>query len=146
MKKKPTKPHDSFTQSDKHVLNGVKLYPWTATREIASQSMGLLYPEIGDEGWDQYRRTKVYPGALKDTIICLWICTQKEDQVDNADAAPIDAYRRARKWAAGLGIHKLGSNAFWQAYKKFAEIIKQVESAKTAPKVDTVEEPDEGNE
>lgn len=147
MTKKPAKKPDAFTKSDKHVLNGTKLYPWTAEREIAAQSMGLLYPEIGADGWDQYRRTKIYPGALKDTIIVLWLCTQTPEQVDDADSAPIEAYRQARKWAAKLGIHRVGSDAFWQAYGKFAAIIKQVEDSKTTPKIDHPgEEPDEGND
>lgn len=145
-KKKTSKPRDSFTESDKHVLHGTKLYPWTAGREIASQAMGLLYPEIGKEGWDQYRRTKVYPGALKDTIICLWICTQTETQVDDADVAPVEAYRQARKWAASLGIHKLGSDAFWQAYNKFADIVMEARRAMTAPKVEPGDDDHDPNE
>lgn len=145
MKKKPAKKRDAFTDSDKHVLHGIKLFPWTAARAIAGQSCGMLYPDIGKEGWDQYRRTKLYPGAVKDVILCLWLCTQTEDQVDMADAAPLDAYRQARAWATGLGIHKTGSDAFWQAYAKFSDIMTEVDSSITTPKIDTDEEPDDPN-
>lgn len=145
MKKKKKKP-DAFVSSDKHVLDGTKLYPWTPSRIIAGQAMGLLYPEIGKEGWDQYRRTKTYPGALRDTIICLWLCSRTEEQVDDADCAPVEAYRQARSWAAGLGIAKLGSDAFWQAYGKFASIMGEVDESITVPKVEPGEEPDEGND
>lgn len=141
-KKKP----DAFTDSDKHVLHGTKLFPWTPARIIAGQSMGLLYPEIGKDGWDQYKRTKIYPGALRDTIICLWLCTRNEIQVDEADSAPQEAYRQARSWATALKIHKAGSNEFWQAYAKFAEIMGEVDESFTVPKVEPGEEPDEGNE
>lgn len=143
--KKKSKP-DSFVSSDKHVLDGIKLFPWTPNRVIAAQALGMLYPEIGKEGWDQYRRTKKYPGCLKDVIICLWLCSIPEDEVDEADAAPQEAYRRARKWAAGLGLHNVQSNAFWQAYAKFADIVTEVDNSFTTPKVEPGEEADEGNE
>lgn len=146
MKKKTAKKKDAFTKSDKHVLNGIKLFPWTPSRIIAAQAMGLLYPEIGKDGWDQYRRTKVYPGAVKDVIICLWLCAQTNDRVDEADAAPVEAYSEARRWAAGLGIHKPGSDQFWQAYVKFSEIIKEVDDSATVPKGDNDEEAPDPNE
>lgn len=144
-RKKKARKADPFTQSDKHVLDGVRLFPWTPSRVIAAQTMGMLYPEIGKEGWDQYRRTKVYPGAVKDVIICLWLCTQNEEEVDLADCAPVEAYNQARKWAASLGIHDIKGNPFWQAYNKFAEIMGQVDKAMTFPK-NSGEEPDEGND
>lgn len=133
---KKSKPRDGFTESDKHVLNGVKLYPWTPARSIAAQGCGMLYPEIGKDGWDQYRRTKLYPGAVKDTIIALYLCTLDEDAVDQADAAPIEAYRQARKWAAGLRIHDTKNDEFWQAYAKFSEIMTEVTKAIKVPDVD----------
>lgn len=107
---------------------------------IAGQAMGLLYPEIGKDGWDQYRRTKVYPGAIKDVIICLWLCTQDHEQVDAADAAPVQAYDEARKWAADLGIHKPGSDEFWQAYAKFSDIMMEVDKSTTIPKANPGED------
>lgn len=146
MSKKAKKKPDAFTDSDKHILNGTKLYPWTPARIIAGQAMGMLYPEIGKDGWDQYRRTKVYPGAVKDVVICLFLCSQTNDEVDEADVAPVEAYRKARAWAAGLGIHKPGSDAFWQAYAKFSDIMTEVDKSTTVPKVEPGEEPDEGNE
>lgn len=142
-KKKP----DAFTDSDKHVISGINLFPWTPSRVIAAQNMGQLYPEIGKDGWDQYRRTKLYPGAVKDVIISLWLCTRNEEEVDQADCAPVEAYRQARTWAAGLGIHDTKKDAFWQAYAKFADIMGEVDKAITVPKVEGGEEsPDPGNE
>lgn len=145
-KKKTAKPRDSFTESDKHVLNGIKLFPWTPARLIAAQAMGMLFPDIGKEGWDQYRRTKLYSGAVRDTIICLWLCTIDEDAVDQADAAPLDAYKRARAWATGLGIHDTNKDAFWQAYAKFSEIVTEVDKAVTTPKTDPAEDDPDPNE
>lgn len=149
MKKTPTKKtkrRDGFTESDKHVLNGIKLYPWTPARSIAAQSCGMLYPEIGKAGWEQYRRTKLYPGAVKDTIIALYLCTLDEDAVDQADSAPVEAYRQARQWAAKLRIHDIKNDEFWQAYAKFSEIMTEVDKSITTPRVEPGEEADEGNE
>lgn len=148
-KKKPAKqvkPRDGFTKSDKHVLNGLKLYPWTAEREIAGNSMGMLYPRIGKDAFDQYKRTKMYPGLLRDLIVCLWLCTQNEDEVDDADSAPVDAYKRARQWATSRGIHKVDSDEFWQAAGRFVKIVTEVNNAITTPKVEPGEEADEGKE
>lgn len=143
MKKKPAKTRDSFTESDKHVLNGIKLYPWTPARSIAAQACGMLYPEIGKDGWDQYKRTKLYPGAVKDVIICLYLMTLDEDAVDMADAAPVEAYRQARTWAAGLRIHSTKNDEFWQAYAKFSEVMVEVDKAITTPTKTDGEEPDD---
>lgn len=142
---KKTKTPDAFTDSDKHVLKGIKLFPWTPSRVICANGMGMIYPRIGKDGWDQYKRTRTYPGCLKDVIICLWLMTQSEDQVDEADTAPVEAYRKARTWASGLGIHRIDSDEFWQAYGKFAEIMGEVDKSFTQPAPDDgsqEEEPD----
>lgn len=146
MKKKKTKPRDGFTESDKHVLSGIELYPWTPARSIAAQACGMLYPEIGKDGWDQYRRTKLYPGAVKDVIICLYLMTLDEDAVDQADSAPVEAYRQARKWAAGLRIHDTKNDEFWQAYAKFSEIMTEVDKSIVTPKPGDDDEAPDPNE
>ena len=141
--KKPKQPpaEKAFERSDKHVLGDLKLKPWTPSRVIAAQNMGMLYPRIGKEGWDQFQRTKMYPGALKDTIIVLWLCALNDDEVDDADRAPQEAYKTAQKWSAGLGIHKINSDAFWAAYGKFTEIMMEINNSATKPK--NTEEPDD---
>jgi len=124
---------DSFVSSDKHTLNGKKLQPWTPSRYIAAQAMGMLYPRIGEKGHDQFKRTQVYPGAVKDVIIALWLCSVTEDEVDDADASPEAAYRKARAWAIGLGLHKIEGDAFWNAYGQFADIFNEVDQSRTTP-------------
>lgn len=138
-KKKP----DAFT--DKHVLNGTTLRAWTPARVIAGQSMGMLYPEIGKKGYDQYRRTKTYAGIVKDVAICLWLCSVDEERVDEADGSPGEAYAEARAWAAKLEIHKMSSEKWDQAFAKFAGIVSEVDQSLTIPKSEP-EEDDSGNE
>lgn len=138
------KPKDSFTGSEKHVLDGIKLEPWTPARVIAAQSMGMLYPQIGKEGWDQFKRTQTYPGSLKDTIICLWLCSVDAERVDDADRGPQEAYSDARAWANRLGIHVIDSIPYWRAYRKFSDIMGEVNSASTRPAKVLKDEGDDG--
>lgn len=132
-KPKPAPAEKAFTKSDKHILDDLLLKPWTAARSIAANSLGMLYPHIGTEGWDQFKRTKIYPGCMKDIAICLYLCTLDDDAVDEADAAPKDAYKAARKWATEKGITKADSIEFWVAYGKFGEIMRQVNESVTMP-------------
>ena len=135
-KQKKSAVEKAFERSDKHVLDGIKLRPWTPSRVIAANCMGMTYPRLGKAGWDQYERTQNYPGAVKDTIIALWLCAVDEDQVAEADLAPRDAYRQAQEWATRRGIHNLKSDAFWQAFSKFIEIVSEVEASATTPEDD----------
>lgn len=138
-KQKP--PPDAFVS--KHVLDGIKLHPWTPARIIAAQSMGMLFPNIGTEGRDQHKRTGNYPGMLKDIAICLWLCTQTADQVDEADVAPSDAYAKARAWSIARGIHEMASDEFNQAKLKFSEIVLEAELKRTRPRPPLGEEDDD---
>lgn len=136
-------PEKAFVKSDKHVLGDLNLKPWTPERIIAAQNMGMLYPSIGDEGWDQFHRTGLYPGCIKDIIICLWLCTIPEVgsiepsdvplSVVDADRSPVKAYHEAKKWGIAKGIAKPNSDEFWSAYNMFAEIIKDVTDSETQP-------------
>jgi hypothetical protein len=135
-KKTESRVEKAFAKSDKHVLEGVILRPWTPDRQIAFQSCGGLYPRIGKEGWDQYKRTGAYAGAANDCCLALWLMTRSEDEVDDAVRSPHDAGRQARKWGANRGIHDLKSDAFWQAFTKFVEIMSEVEASNTTPEGD----------
>jgi hypothetical protein len=148
-------PEKAFIHSDKHALGDLALKPWTPERIIAAQNMGMLYPHIGDEGWDQFHRTGVYAGCVKDITICLWLCTlpevgpiepgEKIMSVLDADRSPVKAYAEARQWAIGKGIIKPNSDEFWDAYRHFSEIVKEVSDSETQPveKEEGAEDPNE---
>lgn len=145
----------AFTQSDKHALDDLKLMPWTPERLIAAQNMGLTLIGLSGEAWEEFIRTDIYPGALKDTCISIWLCTLPEDDrarnvlpeserntmtVEEADASPKMAYRLAKKWAATRDIASGNSKAFWQAYSKFLQMMNEVSASSVKP------EPQEGDE
>jgi len=151
MTKKKTKSTESqsekaFQRSDKHMLGDLRLNPWTPSRIIAAQSMGMLYPNIGKDGWDQYNRTRMYPGQLKDTVIGLWLCSVDDEAVETADCAPGAAYRTARGWAEEQGILKQESTEFQRARDEFISIINEVSESASKPVTDSETEDDDPNE
>ena len=68
-----TPEESAFTGSDNHALGELELQPYTPSRIVAAQSLGLKYPLIPDEEREQFDKTGIYPGALRDTIIVLWL-------------------------------------------------------------------------
>lgn len=130
MKKKPTQtPIDkAFLRSDKHTLADLKLQPWTPDRIIKAQEIGMLYPSLGKQDWAQYKRTKIYPGAVKDVMIFLYLSTLTPDTVDAATDTEAKAFGIKR------GLHHTDSTAFWEAYLKFIEVQNEIQASATKPK------------
>ncbi len=61
-----------------HILFGEELRPYSPSRKIAAQSMGMVFPFLSEAAADQHARTGSYAGQLKDVIIVLWLCTLKD--------------------------------------------------------------------
>lgn len=135
---------NAFIQSENHQFNGAELQPWTPSRLVAAQSIGLRYPNISDEDREQFRQTGIYPGALKDIAIVLWICTLvKPEEIRRAGRQPDDSYEQAVKWADGLGITNLKSECFWKAYDRFIKIVSEERVSISHPKIDKDEDVDD---
>ena len=56
-------------------LFGAALAPYSASRKVAAQTMGMQWPFIGEAALAQLQATNMYPGAIRDTAILLWLCT-----------------------------------------------------------------------
>jgi hypothetical protein len=150
MKKKSAKPNPqnaadkAFTGSDRHTLDDLKLEPWTPQRIWAAQLMGMSYPNLGKAGRNALLRSNVYPNAVKDVAIFLWLSTRKpetfetndssEITVIDAEAQPEMAAKLARDFAIERGIHLRDSAEFWDAYNKFWEVMQEIENVVTQPK------------
>jgi hypothetical protein len=119
-----------------------KLRPYSASRKVAAQSMGLMYPYIGEEGAAQFASTGVYPGAMKDTIILLWLCSLPDDghgktwTPSRALAKPAEAIRVALDWASDLELCTPGSSRFTEAFRVFVEITTAIEASRFSVSVD----------
>ena len=145
--KKATKKPDTFVSSERHVLNGLKLEPWTADRSIAAQSLGMIYPALGDEGWASVKRSGVYPGAVRDVCLALWLCTLKSDEVLEAEVAgEKEAKKRSTEWASKLGIHDTKKQAFWNAMTLFMEMQREVNKSVTVPNKGREDDEESGND
>lgn len=113
----------------------LELDPWSPPRKIAAQSMGMLYPLIGEEGMEQLQSTGVYAGALKDTIIYLWLTAAglKPADIMRAQRKPREAWERAQRWAEEREILNMAGDPFMRGYKLFSEKMEAEQQALSRP-------------
>lgn len=123
----------AFTSSENHKLGDMNLQPWTPQRIVAAQSIGMIYPFIGSDGLEQFKKSGTYPGLLKDAIIALWLCTINHEDVDAAEGSPREAYRQAVAWAADKNIPNMESKEFNEAHNIFIKMMNQVRDSQTKP-------------
>jgi hypothetical protein len=135
-------PHDTdaFLKAKQPLeLFGEPLRAYSASRKVAAQTMGLLYPYVGDAGAERMQRTGVYPGALKDVIIVLWLCSiqdaseQSRDQVRAGEWNPSKALQKpeaavdvAVEWASEKGLADIDSKEWTEAFAAFISIVQPV--------------------
>jgi hypothetical protein len=124
----------AFINSAGHVLtlNGasIPLEPYSPARMVAAQAMNLRWDVLDENDRATFRETKLYPGAVRDVIIVLWLCTlKKRPEITAAGRAPEAAYEKAEDWATALGIHDPKREAFWIAYTLFFEIQNEIAAA-----------------
>lgn len=148
MSRKKKKAKDAFLGSERHALEGVKLEPWTPDRSIAAQSLGLRYPNLGEEGWTEVKRAGTYPGVVRDVCLALWLCTLKPEQVLEAETrGEQEAKKKSTEWAAKLGIHDTKKQAFWDGLNKCMEMWNEVNQSVTVPaKAEPNDDDESGND
>jgi hypothetical protein len=125
---------EAFTRSDSHALGDLDLQPYTPDRAWAAQSMGLRYGFIDDAGVEFFREHKIYPGALRDVAIVLWLCSlTNEVEIDKACRNPIAAARKAATWSHQLKMDNPRGDGFWKAYAVFMQIMAEVDASVSTP-------------
>lgn len=128
--------HKAFLDSGGHLFIGERLQPYTPSRIVAAQAMGLIYPKIGTDGLAQLKKTGLYPGELKDIIIVLWLCRLKtKELVTQALMDPIEAYAEAEKWAGRIGLCDMTSDTFAYGLVVYQMIMNEIGESKTTPVV-----------
>lgn len=127
----------AFTQSGARTLNaGVEIQPYSPSRVVAAQAMGLKYPNIGPDSLEAFNKTGIYPGALQDVLIVLWLCSIADDkEVTRALRAPDDALSKAIAWGATQGIIDTKSDAWWAAYNVFIDIMVEINASRGDPQL-----------
>src|SRR6266851_1168076 len=101
----PDPQEKAFLESENHEFDGVKLEPYSPMRLVAAQAMGLHHGRVDAAGMEQFNRISVYPGAVRDVCIVLWLLSIKNElEIDQAARAPIHAAKLAVEWGTVHGI------------------------------------------
>lgn len=115
-------PADKSSLVGGHVFLGQELKPFCALRRNAVQHMGhKLFCGTADFDEDQFRsddgketRATLYPGAISDTILVLYVCSIPDSQVMRVFRRTDESVERAMAWGAKNDI-ALGTKNFLEA-------------------------------
>ena len=140
----PTPADTAFTNASNHVFGDMELNPYSASRVVAAQALGLKYPNVSE--LEQFHKTGVYAGALQDTLIVLWLCAVPDKEVMRALREPDESLSKAIEWGAQLKITDTSSEQWWKAYQKFIDIVSEVTDSTGNPKLPDEESDDGPNE
>jgi len=117
----------AFVRSGERELHGLKLQPYSPARVVAAQSMGLRYGFVDEAGTEVFKRTKLYPGAVRDVAIFIWLCGKATDgDLDAAGVEPMMAARKAVEWAEKEDLLDVGKEKFWDAYALMFEVMEDI--------------------
>jgi len=137
---KPDKVNKAFIRSDGHKLplmtkDGIRdmlLKPYSDSRDVAAQTMGLIYGYVDEGGKARFDRTKMYLGVKNDVAIVMWLCLEATEEEINAACAEGPPYRaKAIVWAGKKGLLDEEDELFWKAYKLMIEIINEVKESRS---------------
>lgn len=124
---------DSFADSDSHFWGETRLDPYSAQRQMASQSMGMRFGSLTAEDMDEVERTASYPGMMQDAIIVLYLCfprgRNRKDGIEESYAscdpqARKGVRRRMMDWAESQGI-TIGSTNYKTAVELMLKIVRE---------------------
>jgi hypothetical protein len=125
---------EAFTQSDAHDLGDLELQPYTPDRAVAAQAMFLRYGFVDEAGLEFFKAHKIYPGAVRDVAVVLWLCSlTNQSEIDKASRDPIAAARKAVEWSHERKMDNTRSEEFWKAYTVFMRIMAQVDASASVP-------------
>lgn len=137
---KPTEqePDDDATEAafvqGGHKIGDVELQPFSPSRVVAAQSMGLHYGALNDDEVAEYRKTGLYPQAAQDVAIVLWLCAiEDEREIARASRYPEQAFIKACEWANDRGLLNRAQQPFWEAYHTFETILAEIHASRTKP-------------
>lgn len=130
-------------------FKGQPLLAWSGSREICAQSMGMKAPALNASDLEAISEGHIYPGGLRDAIICMWICSTKNASelssddikakawtIQRARNNPSAAYDEAEKWATAQGITGTASEAFAEAYKLMFAILTGISASQFEVKIE----------
>ena len=137
---------DEITPEEKSFIEGKRgfelfgepLAPYSASRKVAAQAMGMQWPFIGEAALAQLQATNMYPGALRDAAILLWLCTLPDASTalargvwtpSRALSKPDEARDAALEWADAAGITDTSGPKFSEAFQLYFGIVTGADAA-----------------
>lgn len=108
-------------------LFGELVRPWTPSRAVAAQTMGMIFPMIGEAGQESFKLRQTYAGILQDVVIVCWLCTLPDEAAKNGSGwtpsralrNPSVAFEMAVAWAGDNKMTDMGSDAFQDGLRLF---------------------------
>lgn len=105
--------------------------PWTPSRAVAAQTMGMIFPMIGEEGQASLNTKNTYPGILQDVVIVCWLCTLPDDVSRQSDGwtpsralrSPTKAFDAAMVWGEKVGVIDMRNAKYVEGVKFFISIF-----------------------
>jgi len=123
---------------------GISFKPYSPSMEVAAQAMGLHYAYVDKIGQERFRRTMLYPGALRDVSIIMWLGgAATEEEIDSAGIEPKLAARAAIRWAKEHNLLDTSQESFWLCFKFFFDLMDEVYVSRSVPeqkKITSLEE------
>ena len=119
-------------------LFGEALKNYSASRKVAANAMGLGWPFIGEAALAQLQATNFYPGAIRDMVIVIWLCTLPDASTalargvwtpSRALSKPDEARDAALEWADKCGITDSSGPKFGEAFQIFFAVVTGVDAA-----------------
>jgi hypothetical protein len=124
----------AFLESENHEFDGVKLEPYSPMRIVAAQAMGMHHGRVDPAGMEQFERVLVYPGAVRDVCIVLWLCSIKDElQIDQAARAPVHAAKLAIEWGTAHGLLDDSTDKFTIAFGLMMSIMREIRKSQGVP-------------
>lgn len=124
-------------------LGEERLRDYSPERYVIAQTMGMIWPYLGEEGITQMQGTGVYPGLPRDMSILLWVLRLKDPaeqtpeeiksrewNTSRAMNNPKGATVAAIGWASTMGYLMPQTEGFETASKLFFDIAVPPERAK----------------
>lgn len=126
-------------------FRGTKLEPYSALRQAAALSMGLMFGSVPasqirmvtvkDEATGKQAKVPTYANMFHDVVYVLWLCHQLEERCDEALTDPRSARIEAFKWATDEKITPANSG-FSEAAEVFAAMMSDITASSTEPVLD----------
>jgi hypothetical protein len=129
-------PDQAFIDDGVHQFDGIELQPYTPARKWAADAMDLHYGHVDEAGMAKWNAERLYPGAVSDVGIVLWLCgawlkepDAEDRRIDRARRDPVSASREAAEWSAQHQVDAIRAKNFNKGYMVFLKIMGEVNTA-----------------